>query len=67
MNLIGICLLPFILCSCATVNEQNRYGFVPNQEDNIVWEQESRQNILDSPDGSYRRSDGAVIWSSNPR
>jgi len=65
MVFLGI--LSLMVSGCSTLNEQNRYGFVPNQEDNVVWEQQSRENLLDSTDGSYRRSDGAVIWSLNPQ
>lgn len=66
--MIFVILLPLLFCcSCTTLNSNNNYGFIPNQEDNVIWEQQSRENLLDSQDGSYRKSDGAVIWSSNPQ
>jgi hypothetical protein len=55
------------LVGCSTLNENNRYGFIPSQEDSIGWEYQSRENILDSQDGSYRKNNGAIIWSSNPK
>ncbi len=56
------------LTSCSTLDESNRYGFVPdNQEDSVGWELQSKENILDSQDGSYKKNNGSIIWTSNPR
>lgn len=56
-----------IFSGCTSLKESNNYGFFPNQEDGIGWEYQSRENILNSQDGSYRKNNGSIIWSSNPR
>jgi len=69
LQLISLLILVNLsLVGCSTLDESNRYGFIPNnQEDSIGWELQSRENLLDSQDGSYRKNNGAIIWTSNPR
>jgi len=47
-----------ILSSCATIKTPEDYTAQRQAEDSIDWEYESKNNLLDSPDGSvyYNRN-----------
>jgi hypothetical protein len=55
-------LVPFLLTGCVNTTPKNNYGFLPQGEDSVTWEFQSRENLLNSQDGSYKTNSGTKIW-----
>ena len=57
-----IIFIPLLFAGCANTTSVNNYGFLPQGEDSVTWEFQSRENMLNSQDGSYRTNSGVKIW-----
>lgn len=62
-----ILLLPFIVSSCASVNEDNRYGFFPKpgmSGDAQDRPYNTKYNLMDSPDGRQDPNGNLKVWGA---
>lgn len=61
-----VLLVPFMLCSCASVKENNNYGFFPRagmQEDAQDFPN-TKYNMMDSSDGSEDPNANIKVWKA---
>ena len=58
--------LPFILCSCANINEHNNYGFSPGpgMSEDAQDRNNTKYNLMDSTDGQNDPNAHIDIWKT---
>jgi hypothetical protein len=64
MRYFLLLLVCVVLQSCASINENNNYGFEPRpgmQEDSIT---NTKYNMMDSPDGMRDPNNRVQIWGA---
>lgn len=61
-----IVLVPFVLASCTTVNENNRYGFLPGpgMSEDAQDYPNIKYNLMDSSDGKQDPNAQVKIWGA---
>jgi hypothetical protein len=55
-----------LFCSCASVNSNNNYGFVPAgmHEDSQDYRNNTKYNMMDSPDGMHDPNARVKVWGA---
>ena len=63
---ILVLILPMIVCSCANVNENNRYGFFPKpgMSEDSQDRNNTKYNLMDSPDGCKDPNAKVRVWGA---
>lgn len=64
--MLVVILILFFICSCASVNEHNNYGFNPGPgmcEDAQDFS-DTKYNFLDSPDGMQDPNAKIKVWKA---
>lgn len=66
IKMVLILLIPFIICSCASVNTNDRYGFFPSgmSEDAQDRPYNTKYNLMDSTDGKQDPNANLKVWGA---
>jgi hypothetical protein len=61
-----VILLPFVFGSCASINEDNRYGFFPGpgMSEDAQDRPYTKYNLMDSPDGRQDLNGDLKVWGA---